>query len=351
MKRFLLSVLAALLFCSGYAQPAHGRIVVEHIDARTLQNKGGENPVRRVTVYLPPGYDSSGKRYPVIYYLHGFLWSDSLLVAADGMDKALDKAIGAGKIRPVIVVMPNENTLYGGSFYTNSSLTGRWADFTAKELVQYIDAHFRTVANRSSRGIGGHSMGGHGAIKLGMLYPDVFSCVYALSPAVLGFANELGPDREGFRIAPQIRSNEELSRGQNFLAHVVVALGRAYSPDPSKPPFYCDLPFSYSGDSVTTDARTLALWKENTPFYMIDRYADNLRKLRALKFDWGRNDEFTHIPPTCLEFSRKLETLGIKHYAEEYIGTHGSKIMSEDGRLLNELLPFFDATLNFPLSK
>jgi len=351
MKKLLLPFIAALWLCSGIAQSVHGRVVVEHINAKTLQNNGGENPVRRVTVYLPPGYDSSGTRYPVVYYLHGFLWSDSLLVAADHIDRALDKAIADGKIRPVIVVMPNENTIYGGSFYTNSPLTGRWADFTAKELVQYVDAHFRTVANRNSRGISGHSMGGHGAIKLGMLYPDVFSCVYALSPAVLGFANELSPDREGFRSVLPIKSKEELTNGRNFLANVVVALGRAYSPDPSKPPFYCDLPFSYRGDSVLTDAKTLELWKQNTPFFMIDRYADNLKKLHALKLDWGRNDEFSHIPPTCLEFSRKLEALGIRHYAEEYIGTHGSKIMSADGRLLNELLPFFDANLEFGINK
>ncbi|MGK4567764.1 hypothetical protein [Flavobacterium sp. 3HN19-14] len=61
----------------------------------------------------------------------------------------------------------------------------------------------------------------------------------------------------------------------------------------------------------------------------------------------GRNDQFKHIPRTCLAFSKKLEQLGIMHYAEEYIGTHGNKVSSEDGRILNEMLPFFNENLDF----
>jgi S-formylglutathione hydrolase FrmB len=350
MKKFLL--LSAILWvCAGSAQTIHGKIVIEQVHSVALQNRGGENPVRSVTVYLPPGYEQGKKHYPVIYYLHGFLWNDSLLVSADHINLVLDKAIATGKIRPVIFVMPNEKTLYGGSFYTNSSLTGNWADFTAKELVAYIDGHFRTIADRDSRGISGHSMGGHGAIKLGMLFPGVFSSVYAFSPAVLGLDKEFGANSEGFKRAQLVGSKDELVSGREFLANAIVAVGRAYSPNSLRPPFYCDLPYTYVGDSVVTDRKTLALWEQNTPLYMIDRYADNLRKLKALKLDWGRNDEFSHIPSTCLMFSRKLERLGINHYAEEYIGTHGSKILTDDGRALNEMLPFFNTYLNFEEEK
>ena len=80
---------------------------------------------------------------------------------------------------------------------------------------------------------------------------------------------------------------------------------------------------------------------------MVDGHIDNLRKLKALKLDWGRNEGNLHIPVTCKIFSQKLENLGIDHYAEEYIGDHGNKLWTDDGRALNDMLPFFDRYLEF----
>jgi hypothetical protein len=79
---------------------------------------------------------------------------------------------------------------------------------------------------------------------------------------------------------------------------------------------------------------------------MVDKYVDNLRKLRALKLDWGRNDA-SRFPLQCEMFSQKLENLGIEHFAEEYIGNHVNKIWTTDGRVLNDLLPFFNEYLTF----
>lgn len=348
MKKIIFFLVLTQLFFFTKAQQVHGTIITDSINAVSLKNPGGENPVRRITIYLPPGYNKTNGHYPVIYYLHGFAWSDSLLIANDHMDKLLDKGIESGKIRPVIVVMPDEYTLYRGSFYTNSSLTGNWSDFTAHELVDYIDKHYRTIPNVESRGISGHSMGGHGALKIAMLFPDRFAAVYALSPAVLSLENELGSTGIAYKRAAQIKTRNELVSGWGeAAANLVVAIGRAYSPDPAHPPFYTDLPFTYEGDSVTVHPKVLELWNKNSPFYMIDGNVSNLKKLKAIKLDWGRNDEFSHIPITCKMFSKKLERLSINHYAEEYIGTHGSKIGGDDGRILNEVLPFFDSYLKF----
>lgn len=148
---FLLTFIQTILLSQG--QDSKGKIIVEKINSTALQNMGGENPVRSVTIYLPPGYDQTTNRYPVIYYLPGFSLSDTSEIA--DLNPLIDKAISTGKIRPVIVVVPNENTLYRGSWYTNSSLTGNWADFTAKDLVEYIDQHYRTIRNKDSRGITG----------------------------------------------------------------------------------------------------------------------------------------------------------------------------------------------------
>ena len=341
MKKYCFLVAAFLIFQNSNGQLNSGKVVSFFINAKTLQNTGGENPNRKVSVYLPPNYESGSKRFPVIYYLHGFMGTDSI---SANMKMILDRGISQQKIRPFILVIASQYTLYEGSFYTNSSLTGNWADFTARELVEYVDKNFKTIATRDSRGIGGHSMGGYGAIKMGMLFPEVFSSVYALSPGLLAFVKEFGPNSDSFKELGKIKSVEELKK--TYYPKVIVAVARAWSPNPAKPPFYCDLPFTYKGDSLMVNNAVLEKWNQNMPVYMVDKYANNLRKLKALKLDWGRNDA-SRFPIQCGMFSQRLENLGIEHFAEEYIGNHVNKIWTSDGRVLNDLLPFFNEYLSF----
>jgi enterochelin esterase-like enzyme len=229
MRKVLIILLAMQTFYCVRGQNSRGIIIAEKITSPSLQNPGGENPTRNVLIYLPPDYDQTTNRYPVIYYLHGFTESDSVTFASHRFDTLLDRAILTKKIRPVIVVIPNQHTLYGGSFYSNSSLTGNWLDFTAKYLVEYIDQHFRTIRHKDSRSLAGYSMGGGGAIKLGMLYPDTFSVVYGLSPGPLSIANEIGATGEGFNTVGKIETREELSNAislSDFLRYALVAMGR-----------------------------------------------------------------------------------------------------------------------------
>ena len=345
-KIYLLIVLFQVAILT-HGQEQNGKIVVDHLYSPALENDVGENPTRRVTIYLPPGYKESNLNYPVLYYLHGFTGNDSLTIAVNHFDKLLDKAIATGKIKPVIVVISDQYTLYRIGMYTNSSLTGNWSDFTSMDLVAYVDQNYRSIKDKDSRGIAGHSGGGHGAVKLGMLFPDVFSCVYALSPAGLVLGGEWGPKSSWYKRAQQIKTREALINGpNNFGANVVIAIGREYSPNPNKPPFYTDLPFTYIGDSLIINHKILELWKKNTPIDMVDDYLDNLKQLKALKLDWGRNDPFENVL-LAKKFSEKLEDLGINHYAEEYIGDHGNKLYTDDGRVLNDLLPFFNTYLKF----
>ena len=324
-----------------YSQNISGKVVSTVIASKYLQNSGGENPDRKVSIYLPLNYDSSNQRYPVIYYLHGFMGTDSI---SSAMKTILDKGISTGKIRPYIFVISNQYTIFEGSFYSNSSLTGNWSDFTAKELVEHIDKNFRTIANRESRGIAGHSMGGYGAFKIAMLYPDVFSIVYALSPGLLAFVKEFGPNSTSYKELAGIKTQEELKK--TYYPKVLVAVARAWSPNPAKPPFYCDVPFTYDGDKLLVNQTVLEKWEQNMPVYMVDKYAANLRKLTAIKMDWGRNDA-PRFPVQIGMLSQRLENLGINHYAEEYIGDHGNKIWTQDGRVLNDVLPFFNDYLKF----
>ena len=342
MKSFFLVLCAFIVTLPSLSQEKQsGRVATFLIESKALINSGGENPKRKVSIYLPPGYDQSQQRYPVIYYLHGFMGTDSISATMKGI---LDQGISKQKIRPYILVIPNQYTVFEGSFYSNSTLTGNWSDFTAKELVAYVDQHYRTLANRESRGIAGHSMGGYGAFKIAMLYPDVFSSVYALSPGLLAFVKEFGPNSTSFRDVAKVTNQEDLKK--TYYPRVLVAVGRAWSPNPSKPPFFCDMPFTYQGDNMVVNQEVLKKWEDNMPVYMVDRYADNLRKLTAIKMDWGRNDS-PRFPVQIGMLSQRLENLGINHYAEEYIGDHGNKIWATDGRVLNDLLPFFNDFLKF----
>ncbi|HLL43165.1 MAG TPA: alpha/beta fold hydrolase, partial [Segetibacter sp.] len=215
------------------SQVASGTVITRIVNSNYLKNTAGENPNRKISVYLPPGYEQSKKPYPVIYYLHGFGGTDSI---APDMKNILDLGIARNKIRSYILVIADNYTALGGSFYSNSSLTGNWSDFEAKELVAYVDKNFKTITNRNSRGIGGHSMGGYGALKIAMLYPDVFSCVYALSPGLLAFVKEFGPNSDSYKQLAAIKTKADLDK--SYYPKVIAACASAWSPNPNNPPFY-----------------------------------------------------------------------------------------------------------------
>ena len=222
---------------------------------------------------------------------------------------------------------------------------GNWADFISKDLVRYVDKNFRTIPNRNSRGLTGHSMGGHGALKIGMLYPEIFGSVYAMSPAVLNWAEEMNVNNPAFKVISSAKNEIEISG--DFFNLVMTSLARAFSPNEKKPPFFANFPATYRGDSMIVNVDVVRQWEANFPLNMINDQLPGLKSLNALKIDWGRNDEFPHIPVTCLQFSKKLEAYGVSHMAEEYNGTHGDRISGMEGRIYTELIPFFNAFLKF----
>lgn len=322
------------------AQTMGGAIVIDSLYSQNLKNAYREKTTRAVSVYLPPGYENSNERYPVIYFLHGF--SGNHIIPAEG--ELLDYAISTKRIRPFIMVSSDQKTTSGGSFYSNSELFGNWEDFTAIDLVNYIDKKYRTLAKKESRGITGHSMGAYGAIKIAMQHPEIFNTVYGISPGALTIVREYGPNSDTFKQLATIKTFEELNR--TYFGSVMVAFGRAWSPNPDNPPFYCDFPFDFSSGELVVNQEVLGKWYANMPLHMLDENLGNLQQLKAIKFDWGRNagERFTIM---CSMFSQRLENLGIKHFAEEYIGTHVSDIYTKEGRIPQQVLPFFDEYLEF----
>lgn len=346
-KYILQSLVLLLLFGRVDAQKtSRGRWVVEKFVAKSIKgNPAGEDSLRRLTIYLPPGYEIGKKKYPVIYFLHGFTSTDSSFVERFGIKGLADTAIMLGELKPVILVFPNSYTSFKGSFYTNSSLTGNWADYIAKDVVNYVDRKFRTIPTRNSRGICGHSMGGNGAIKIGMLFSNVFGAVYALSPARLNWGDGLTETSPYFTKVREAKTMEDITK--DFFILEVADLARTYSPNPDRGPFFVDLPYEPRGNSLVRIDSVYEKWNRNLPITMIDSHIDALKSLNALKLDWGRNENFPFIPIACLEFSRKLESLHITHYAESYIGDHADHIGGRDGRIYAEVFPFFNRSLKF----
>lgn len=307
-------------------------------------NLEGDSPDRPVSVYLPPSYDTAPeRRYPVVYLLHGFTdtdlrwmgWEKHFVNAPAAMERALDQ----GTVREIILVMPNAFTAYQGSMYSSSVTTGDWETYVAEELVAYIDRNYRTIPDRASRGLAGHSMGGYGTIRIGMKRPDVFSSIYAMSPCCMR-AN-LEPNESALQQAAQIDSLDQVAEA-GFFTKAMLASAAAWSPDPKNPPLYIELPIE--NGEIQSDV--VAQWAANAPLAMIHQYVPELRRLTAIALDAGAQDQ--PIAGSTEKLSRVLTTYGIDHTTEIYDpGTHISRV---DERVEGFVLPFFSEHLAFPSS-
>lgn len=123
-------------------------------------NLEGESADRHVIVILPPGYDSNPqKRYPVLYALHGYSIGAEQWIKEIHVPQTIEGAFAKGA-KDMIVVFPDSKTAYNGSMYSSSVTTGDFETFISKDLIAYIDSHYRTIPDRRSRGLVGHSMGG-----------------------------------------------------------------------------------------------------------------------------------------------------------------------------------------------
>ena len=309
-------------------------------------NKLGISGQRRVRVYLPDGYETSGRRYPVIYYLHNIFEDERAAFDQHDLKGLLDRAIKTGTIPPVIVVAADFSTPLGGSIYANSPITGNWRDFMVKDLVPWTDGRFRTLASRDSRGLAGDRMGGHGAIAFGMRHPDVFGAVYALHPVGTGLGLQTMSSRPNFDLLQAAKSLDDLKADP--FSQLFTAIYQAHLPNPAKPPLYADLPARKVDGKLVIDA---ALTEKLIDSFALDRsvgrYADNLRTLRGFKFDWGRGDPNPDHVVSNQAFSRLLTEYGVPHEAEEYVGGWGDRTWGETGRVRTDLLPFFAQTLVF----
>ena len=347
--RNLLIWIFTIFFISINAQQS-GEIIKETLHSKLLeQTVTGESPDRRVSIYLPPSYaQDEDKRYPVVYLLHGIAGTDDDWVRSNSqgnkfqtIKSIMDEGIKNGKFGEMIVVMPNQNTNWFGSFYTNSTATGKWADFTKKELIEYTDSNYRTITNAESRGIAGHSMGGYGAITLGMENPNIYSVVYGLNSALIGFVGDFTSDNPAFENVMKAKSFNELQATQDIWTMGLMTIALAFSPNPDRPPFFADLPYKKENENLVPNNPTYNLWAEGSPSQIVKRYISQPERLKGIKFDSGVYDQFKFIVINSRVLSEELTKNGIAHIFEEYNGDHRNRLWGSQGRLYSDVFPIF----------
>jgi S-formylglutathione hydrolase len=337
-KAIGLAIAACVAWFAAAAPSAQrpGSVEVFEVRSRALEtNLVGDAPVRRVSVYLPPGYRTDpNRRYPVVYLLHGFTDSDAKWFGRAGkhwinLPAVLDAAHAAGGgAFHAIVVMPDGSNAFEGSFYSSSVTIGDWETFVADELVRAVDARYRTLAARESRGLAGHSMGGYGTMRLAMKRPDAFSSVYALSACCLmpmsGGASGKPSPAEAITALDQIAAAP-------FSVKAALATSAAWSANPNKPPLYLDLPTEGGKPRPEVVARFAA----NAPVALVPQYVFNLRRLQAIAFDMGTRDS---LLGGSAALDRVMAEHGIPHTYETYEGDHLSGVAE---RIVTNVMPFF----------
>jgi enterochelin esterase-like enzyme len=330
--------------------PSAKPVTAEHIKIHgtSLEDNLGEEAVDRdVIVFLPPSYSQDKHRhYPVIYALHGYSIGAEQWTHEIHVPQTIEGAFAQGS-KEMIVVLPDSKTAYGGSMYSSSATTGDFEAFIAHDVVAYIDAHYRTIPDRMSRGLVGHSMGGYGASRIGMKHPDVFGSLYIMSPCCMS-PHPPGPPPgvDAQKFAETEKSFEETVASMKspadaadlpFFTKAQLATAAAWSPDPKNPPLYFDLPMK---DGVV-QPDVMAKWTANAPLAFIDQYIDSLRRYHAIAIDVGDQDGLRF---DTQKLHAVLDNYGIKNSFEMYQGTHTSAVAD---RFQNHVMPFFSQNLCF----
>jgi S-formylglutathione hydrolase FrmB len=299
-------------------------------------NLEGNAVDRDALVFLPPSYaKGKSRRYPVVYALHGYSIGAEQWASEIHVPQTLEAAFALGA-KEMILVLPDSKTVHNGSMYSSSVTTGDFERYVAHDVVAYVDAHYRTIKDRASRGLVGHSMGGYGAARIGMKHADVFGSLYIMSPCCLS-ARGVGREPSEVEKALENVKTPADSASLPFFPRAQLATAAAWSPNPRKPPLYLDLPTK--GGEPQPDV--LARWAANAPLAFVDQYIGNLRKYRAISIDVGDQDG---LKADTGKLHDVFDTYGLVHGFEVYPGTHTSRVAD---RFQNHVMPFFSRTLSF----
>lgn len=320
------------------SQKSFSEVVVLRHTSKVLQGNALNDPfIRDVIAYLPPSYRSSNKRYPVAYLIAGFTgfgaMNMNLSAYSENIQQRLDRLIRTGKMKEMIVVMPDCFTKYGGSQYVNSGATGRYEDYMVKEIVPYVDSKFRTLPQASSRCIIGKSSGGYGAMWLSMRHPDVFGLMathsgdaafeYCYMPEFPNFVIQIEKYGKGHKgvanfIKQQINYNNPKPKEFHNIINTI-GMASCYSPNPKRKEYGFDFPFDINTSELIPEI--WKKWLKFDPVRVVTKYRGNLKKLKMIYVDCGVRDEFG-LHGGARIFCDKLRKNGIKYIQQEFNDGH-----------------------------
>lgn len=285
------------------------------------QNTTGEDTEKEIGIYLPPSYyQNTEKRYPVVYYLHGFGESANGFIYSKKDE--LNKAFKNGAKEFIFVGVDGTNVL-GGSFYANSPVIGNWEDYVVTEVVPMIDKNFRTINSSDSRGICGFSMGGFGAVNIALKHPDVFGALFTMSPGLLA-DNDIKTLMESW----QYDRTYQVSYAGAFAPNVNDTENYGYIPELSGTP---------------EDNKIVKDWENGfgNINQKLDAYLALNKPLRGIKIIYGELETYPWITNGCLFLSDCLKERSIEHSIERTSYGHVVPLEVMD----DYFLPFFNENL------
>ena len=287
-----------------WSAPLAGTLNEDVISSEVLRgNPLGDPYERPLWVYAPPGYAAdSNRRYPSVYVIQGFTgfvstWQNRSPFRQPFVETA-DEVFASGQAPPAIVVYVDAWTSYGGSQFVDSPGTGRYHSYLCDEVVPWVDARYRTAADREHRAIMGKSSGGFGAMITPMLRPDLFSglathagdALYELC-YIREFGDAVralrGYDGDIWSWWADFRSRVAFTNPADGPLLGVLGVAAAFS---ARRDGTVELPF---------DPRTGVLlpevwqrWLAFDPVRMAPTYAEALRSMRSIWIDAGTRDDY-----------------------------------------------------------
>jgi hypothetical protein len=300
-------------------------------------NPLGDPHERPVLVYLPPGYDDSDQRYPAIYVTMGYtghvgMWFNRTPFRQP-FPELLDAMMAEEGAPPAIVVFVDSWTRYGGSQCLDSPGTGQYSSYLCDEIVPWVDATYRTIADRDHRGITGKSSGGYTAMVTPLLRPDVFGALathagdaafeLCYQPGFVVLARTLRDKFDGSfeKVFEYLEGKAGRTTMDDLHLLEIYGYASAYSAEPDGTVL---LPFDELGRVIP---EIWERWLALDPVEMAKKpqYAEALRSLRAVWIDAGKQDEY-YLDFGATAFHEAAQKAGLpddRAHFELFEGTHG----------------------------
>lgn len=354
------------------APVAQGSVIVASIPAPSLQSALLEEPAEQtVAIYLPPSYDQSDRRYPVVYWLSTGEGPSKGPYGIGEAQLVMDKLLAAGQVQEMIVVVPPYENSYGNRvFYHNSPVSGNWADFLLHDVVGYVDANLRTIADAQARGLGGAAFTATNVLEIAMHYPGTFGAVYLKHPllfapgamdesfitspqsvqnvlALLDELDALAPEVARERLVQHLREQSETKSSAPRLDDMLtITYGMTYIPNPGGPAPYFD--YLYTGEGLLAPDDIWNRWEQGYGQIpqKVARFAGALRQLDGLYIEYSPQTlSFSWSSEGSPYLAQQLEQYGIPFTLETYVG---SAVLDTVSRMEQAMFPFFSETLRVP---